>query len=84
MPSLPWRQALSVDWRELERFSMDGKVGYIFGIGNLADYEVASAKSGGQTRMACISRTFVDDLKTKTVMQVVEEVDSIIRKILIN
>jgi hypothetical protein len=60
------------NWKEV---SMDGKVGYIFGLGNLADYEVSSAKFGGQANMACISRAFVDDLKSKTVMQVVAEVD---------
>lgn len=60
------------NWKEV---SLDGKVGYIFGVGNLADYEVAAAKLGGLTRMACISRTFVDELKSKTVMQIVKEVD---------
>ena len=53
------------NWKDV---SLDAKVGYIFGLGNLADYEVAAAKIGGQTRMACISRTFVDELKSKTVM----------------
>jgi hypothetical protein len=57
-------------WKQV---SLDGKVGYIFGIGNLADFEVAAG--GGRGRTACISRAFVDDLHKRTVMQIVQEVD---------
>jgi len=41
-------------------------------VGNMADVEVAS---GGSSRAACISKGFVDELKTKTIGQVVQEVD---------
>jgi hypothetical protein len=58
------------NWQQV---SLDGKVGYIFGIGNLADFEMAAG--GGRGRPACISKVFVDDLKKKTVMQIVQEVD---------
>jgi hypothetical protein len=44
----------------------------IFGIGNLADYEVAASKNQKQV---CVSRTFVDAMKTKTPMQIIQEVD---------
>jgi hypothetical protein len=54
-----------------QQVSEDGKAGYIFGIGNLADFEVAS--SGGKA--VCISRAFVDELKSRTVIQIVQEVD---------
>ena len=57
-------------WKQVP---LDGKVGYIFGIGNLADFEVAAG--GGRGRNACISRAFVADLKKRTVMQIVQEVD---------
>jgi hypothetical protein len=60
------------NWKEV---SLDGKVGYIFGIGNLADYEVAAAKAAGLTKSVCISRAFVDNLKSRTVMEIVQEVD---------
>jgi hypothetical protein len=53
--------------------SLDGKIGYVFGIGNLADFEVASGGSKG--RGACISKAFVDELRNMTVMQIVQEVD---------
>jgi hypothetical protein len=48
------------------------KVAYVKGIGNMADLEVAA---GGASRAACISKGFVDELKTKTIGQVVAEVD---------
>jgi hypothetical protein len=60
------------NWKEV---SLDGKLGYIFGIGNLADYEVAAAKAAGQPKAALISRAFVEDLKNKTVLEIVQDVD---------
>ena len=48
------------------------KVAYIQGIGNMADFENAA---GGAGRAACISKGFVDELQTKTIMQVIAEVD---------
>ncbi len=55
-------------WTQL---AYDVKVGYIKGIGNLADFEVVASKGKG----VCVSRAFVDELKTKTVDHVVKEVD---------
>jgi len=48
------------------------KVAYIKGIGNMADFEVAM---GGSGRAGCISEAFVKELKTKTIAQIVQEVD---------
>jgi hypothetical protein len=58
-----------VNWQQV---TTDGKAGYIFGIGNLADYEAAASKN---RNLACVSRVFVDEMKTKTVMQIIQEVD---------
>jgi hypothetical protein len=58
------------NWQQV---SMDGKLGYIFGIGNLADFEAAASK--GRSQSVCISKAFADDLKKRTVMQIVQEVD---------
>jgi hypothetical protein len=55
-------------WKEV---STDAKAAYIFGVGNLADFEVAASRG----RTVCVSKAFVDDLKNRTVMQVVQEVD---------
>lgn len=59
------------DGNHWQQVSLDGKAGYVFGVGNLADFET----SAGRGKSACISRAFVDDLKQKTVMQIVQEVD---------
>ncbi len=61
------------NWRQV---SQDGKAGYIFGMGNLADFEVASSP-GGKT--PCVSGAFVQDLKHTTVMQIIQAVDKFYR-----
>ena len=58
-----------VNWQQV---TTEGKAGYIFGIGNLADYEVAASKGRKQ---AFVSQAFVDVMKTKTPMQIIQEVD---------
>ncbi|MFA5112230.1 MAG: hypothetical protein WC443_12540, partial [Desulfobaccales bacterium] len=63
-----------VQWQQV---SEEGKAGYIFGIGNLADFEVGAA---GNRKSVCLSRAFVDDLKTRTVSQIVQEVDQFYRQ----
>lgn len=55
-----------------EQVSTDGKIGYVFGIGNLADFETAAA---GSRKPPCVSRAFVNELKAKKVMDIVQEVD---------
>lgn len=56
-------------WKDL---SQEIKVAYIKGIGNMADFEVAA---GGSGRAGCISLAFVNELKTQTIAQIVQEVD---------
>lgn len=56
-------------WKDL---TQELKVAYVLGIGNMASFETAM---GGSGRAACISKAFVDELKNKTVGQVVAEVD---------
>lgn len=51
----------------------DAKVGYVAGIGNMADFDVAAGK-GKYSGVA--SRAFSTELKTKTVNQIVDEVDN--------
>lgn len=55
-------------WKDL---SQELKVAYVKGVGNMADFEAGTASG----RVACISKGLVDELKTKTVAQVVGEVD---------
>ena len=58
-------------WKDM---SNDIKVAYVKGIGNMADFETAAATSASAPP-PCISKGFVDELKTKTVAQVIAEVD---------
>jgi len=48
------------------------KVAYIKGVGNMADFETAI---GGSGRAFCISQAFVNELKAKSVGDIVKEVD---------
>lgn len=61
------------DGNQWKGLGPDLKVAYIKGVGNMADFEVGT---GGTSRAACISKGFVNELKTKTIAQVVQEVDS--------
>jgi hypothetical protein len=56
-------------WPEL---SFDAKVGFIKGVGNLADFEVAASKGRSAP---CLSQAFVEELKTRSVNQIIQEVD---------
>jgi hypothetical protein len=72
IPSLAADKGFLWDGSHWKDMSAELKVAYIKGVGNMADVEVAS---GGSGRAACISKGFVDELKAKTVGQVVQEVD---------
>jgi len=52
-------------WKDM---TTDLKVAYVKGIGNMADFETAAA---GSAPAPCISKGFVDALKTKTITQVI-------------
>jgi hypothetical protein len=56
-------------WKDM---NTDIKVAYVKGIGNMADFETAAA---GKNPAPCISKGFVDELKTKNISQVIAEVD---------
>jgi hypothetical protein len=56
-------------WKNMNK---DIKVAYVKGIGNMADFENAA---GGTGTASCIAKGFVDELKTKSVAQVISEVD---------
>jgi hypothetical protein len=71
-PAVDTNQAFLWNGVHWQQVTTEGKAGYIFGIGNLADYEVAASKG---RQLACVSRVFVDEMKTKTVMQIIQEVD---------
>ena len=71
-PAVDSNQAFLWNGVHWQQVTTDGKAGYIFGIGNLADYEVAASKDRKQV---CVSRSFVDVMKTKTPLQIIQQVD---------
>jgi hypothetical protein len=52
--------------------SEDGKAGYIFGLGNMADFEAAASKG----RSAAVAHALSKNLKSMTVLQIVQAVDA--------
>jgi len=71
-PAVDTNQAFLWNGVHWQQVTTDGKAGYIFGIGNLADYEAAASKS---RKLACVSPALVNEMKSKTVMQIIQEVD---------
>jgi hypothetical protein len=71
-PAVDTNQAFLWNGVHWQQVTTEGKAGYIFGIGNLADYELAASKD---KKLASVSRVFVDEMKTKTVMQIILDVD---------
>ena len=71
-PAVETNQAFLWNGVHWQQVTTEGKAGYIFGIGNLADYEVAASKDRKQV---CVSRAFVDVMKTKTPLQIIQQVD---------
>ena len=64
-------KAFMWDGTQWPQLSFDAKVGYVKGVGNLADFE-----AGGQQRQSrLLSQAFAAELKTKTVNQIIDEVD---------
>lgn len=76
-PALNQGKAFLWNGTHWTQVSEEGKAAYIFGIGNLADFEAGAA---GARRTPCVSRVFVDELKGKTVLQIVQEVDKYYRE----
>ncbi|MDD5642623.1 MAG: hypothetical protein PHX53_13295 [Syntrophales bacterium] len=66
------QKAFLWDGTHWAQVSFDGKAGYIFGIGNLADFETAASQDKSSP---CISRAFSAELKNKTVDQIIAAVD---------
>ncbi len=59
------------DGKQWTHMPYEAKVGYVAGVGNLADFDVAASKG----KYSVVSRALSGDLKTKTVGQIIDEVD---------
>ncbi len=64
-------KAFMWDGTQWPQLSFDAKVGYVKGVGNLADFEAGASKG----KAAYLSQAFAAELKTKTVQQIIDEVD---------
>ncbi|MDD2903353.1 MAG: hypothetical protein PHU44_13055 [Syntrophales bacterium] len=60
-------------WKDLPQ---ETKIGYVKGVGNLADYEMAA--SGKRTGVIC--RALGEEWKNKTITTIVQEVDKFYRE----
>lgn len=65
-PPLAWDGS---QWKE---FNQAVKVAYVKGVLNMASFETAM---GGAGRAACVSKAFTEEMKAKTLGQVIAEVD---------
>ncbi|MDD3579755.1 MAG: hypothetical protein PHW74_01895 [Desulfobacca sp.] len=66
------QQAFLLDGKYWQELDYEARITYIKGVGNMADF---SLRAGGSGRDSCIARAFVEDLKNKTVADIVQEVD---------
>ena len=69
--ALAQKQGFLWDGTQWPQLSFDAKVGYVKGIGNLADFETAASKG----KAPCISQAFAAELKTKSINQIIAQVD---------
>jgi hypothetical protein len=60
------------DGTQWQQFNQPVKVAYVKGVLNMAAFETAVGGAGGGP---CVSRAFTQELKTKTLGQVIAEVD---------
>lgn len=64
-----------IDGNHWTKWSNQDKLVYIRGLGNWADF-VTEAQARRETYEFCISKVFVNELKTKTLGQIAAEVDA--------
>jgi len=71
--ALAQSQQLAWDGTQWKEFNQQIKVAYVKGMLNMAAFETAVGGAGGTA--PCVSRAFTEELKTKTLGQVIAEVD---------
>ena len=69
-----WSQPSLLNGTNWSEISYDAKVGYIKGVGNMADYE-CQAGAVKQGRIFCLASTLVQELKDKPIDAVVKDID---------
>lgn len=69
-----WGQPFMLDGSYWSEISYDAKVGYVKGVGNMADYECQAA-ADKKGRSYCVGNMLVQELKDKSIDTVVKEID---------
>jgi hypothetical protein len=69
-----WSQPSLLNGTNWSEISYDAKVGYVKGVGNMADYE-CQAGAFKQGRVFCLASTLVQELKDKPIDAVVKDID---------
>jgi hypothetical protein len=69
-----WSQPSLLNGTNWSEISYDAKIGYVKGVGNMADYE-CQAGALKQGRVFCLASTLVQELKDKSIDAVVKEID---------
>ena len=72
-------KAVMIDGSHWTKWSQDYKLVYLRGLTNWADFITEAQAQRGKTSEYCMSKVFVDALKTKTLGQIVAEVDAYYR-----
>jgi len=69
-----WSQPFLLNGTHWQEISYDAKVGYVKGVGNMADFE-CQAGALKQDRSFCLASTLVKELQNKPIDTVVKEID---------
>ena len=76
LPALVLGQATLWDGTQWKGLSQEARIGYVKGVGNLADYEMAASRE----RTGVIARALNDEWRTKSIGVIVQEVDRFYRE----
>lgn len=77
LPALVLGQtAMLWDGTQWTTLPQEAKIGYVKGVGNMADYEMAASRD----RAGVVARAFMGEWRVKTIDQVVQEVDEFYKK----
>jgi hypothetical protein len=72
--AIGWSQPFLLNGTNWSEISYDAKIGYVKGVGNMADFE-CQAGALKQGRVFCLASALVKELKDKSIDTVVNEID---------
>jgi hypothetical protein len=75
LPALARVQATIWDGNQWKDLPQEVKIGYVKGVGNLADFEIAASRE----HTGVVARALNDEWRTKSIGMIVQEVDKFYR-----